>query len=122
MESYANPASLTFNSLSSAPPADINYGNEITFDELLGSLINDDDDDDDTRPFHQYYKSEKLLGRLYRAIDERQIWRDDIRRTMTTGGPPVWEQLQIYVQEQCEKIGGVEWQAALHEARGIRQW
>src|ERR1700712_3785774 len=31
------------------------------------------DDDDDEGPSYKFYESEKILGKLFRAIDERQI-------------------------------------------------
>jgi hypothetical protein len=35
-----------------------------------------DDDDDDSRPGLRYYKSQRVLGHLYRAIDEKEFLRD----------------------------------------------
>ncbi|KAJ6781681.1 hypothetical protein PWT90_07761 [Aphanocladium album] len=66
--------------------------------------IMDDDNEDDvndmgiTKP--RYYRSEKILGRLYRGIDEKIIWSEDIHRTIPTHGPSVWEKLMGQVQSE----------------------
>ncbi|BDD58416.1 hypothetical protein MAP00_003696 [Monascus purpureus] len=36
-----------------------------------------DEDEHDTEPRRKYYKSDKILGKLYRAINERKIWYED---------------------------------------------
>ena len=35
------------------------------------------DEDEDLRPPSKYYKSDKILGRLYRAVDEREVWHEN---------------------------------------------
>lgn len=42
---------------------------------------------------HKFHRSEKILGRLYRDIDERQIWTRNICRSMNGDGPSVWKQV-----------------------------
>ena len=62
---------------------------EISFDSPLLLVTNEDDEDDNTGPNYGYYKSEKILGKLFRAIDEKRIWRDDIRDPAAeAAGPP----------------------------------
>lgn len=40
----------------------------------------DDADEDDDYSHYRYYESKKILGKLYRAIDERQIFEDITNR------------------------------------------
>lgn len=35
-------------------------------------------EDEDSEPRRKYYRSEKVLGQLYRAVDERKIWHGDV--------------------------------------------
>ena len=50
----------------------------------------EDKDDGMGRVRHRYHFSEKILGRLYRGIDEEKIWNEDIHRTVNMSGPSVW--------------------------------
>ncbi|TWU72186.1 hypothetical protein ED733_001553 [Metarhizium rileyi] len=63
---------------------------------LAENIMDEDDDDDENglgsfKP--KFYKSEKILGRLYRAIDEKKIWSEDIHRVIPMDGSSVWNQL-----------------------------
>ncbi|KAI0025215.1 rna-dependent rna polymerase [Xylariomycetidae sp. FL0641] len=106
--------------LAPAPPANVIGRNDISFELPLPNWSNQDEDDD-AGPRFAYYKSEKILGKLYRQIDERKIWRRDIHLTVNLAGPSVWDELLIHVKKTCEDIGGVNWEQALGEARAIRQ-
>ncbi|RYP16074.1 hypothetical protein DL765_005332 [Monosporascus sp. GIB2] len=79
--------------LAPAPPAELKDRNEIIFDAPVIPAI-DGDEDDNMGPQHHFYRSDKILGKLYRAIDEQRI---------------------------CEDLGGIDWESAMQEARGIRQ-
>ena len=79
-----------------------------------------DDDDDDSGPRYQYYKSEKLLGHLYRAVDERKIWAEDIHIKLSTGGPSFWDEFLLHITERCNKLGCSGWNERMEEARRIR--
>jgi hypothetical protein len=77
-----------------------------------------DEDDDFTR--YRYYESDKILGKLYRAIDEREIFSEIQERARTDGGDhnstviyAVWE----HVKQKCRLI---QWQHKKEWARGIR--
>ena len=41
---------------------------------------------------HRYHRSEKILGRLYREVDERKIWSENIQKKVKTDGPAFWEE------------------------------
>ena len=62
-----------YHSLAPGPQAHIRDRYEIELDQYVLPATNDEDEDD-SEPRRKYYKSEKVLGKLYRAIDERKIW------------------------------------------------
>ncbi len=87
---------------------------------------NDGNDDDDFSAY-KFYESEKILGKLYRAIDERDVFNG-----VQQQGPPqcvnevdrarhsassVLEVVWAYVQHRCQAI---QWEHHLDRARGIR--
>jgi hypothetical protein len=60
----------------------------------LNEEDDDDDDDDGMGVFkHRYYESEKILGTLYRSVDERKIWAEDVKRHDKAEGGDIWEGL-----------------------------
>ena len=80
-----------------------------------------DEDDDEAGPRYEYYKSDKLLGQLYRAVDEGKIWLEDIHTEKTvTSGPSFWDQLLLHATDRCNEIGCSGWKERLEEARRIR--
>ncbi|RYP29813.1 hypothetical protein DL767_006554 [Monosporascus sp. MG133] len=103
-----------------APPAELKDRNEIFFDAPIIAAVNDDEDDN-MGPQYHFYRSDKILGKLYRAIDEQRIWKEDIRRPNNRFEASLWDELLFYVNEECEELGGIDWESALEEARGIRQ-
>ncbi len=69
----------------------------------------------------RYHRSEKILGRLYRDIDEKKIWSEDIHRAIPTDGPSVWEQLMGRVRAEFNTRGIMTYYDLYHEqARKIR--
>ncbi|KAL7623670.1 hypothetical protein AAE478_005222 [Parahypoxylon ruwenzoriense] len=103
--------------LAPAPPANIVDRTEIVFEAPIAA----DDDDDESGPRFGYYNSDKILGRLYRAIDEKKIWQKDIRSRVNSSGMSVWDRLLRHIERRCEELGGVNWKPALDEANRIRQ-
>ncbi|CAH0059307.1 unnamed protein product [Clonostachys solani] len=55
----------------------------------------DDDGDDDGMGVvkHRYYESKKILGRLYRSVDEKKIWAEDVKQHDRAEGGDIWEEL-----------------------------
>ena len=53
----------------------------------------------------RYHRSEKILGRLYRDIDEKRIWSEDIHRTISRAGPSVWDQLLGRIEGELSLYG-----------------
>jgi len=79
-----------------------------------------DDHDESEQQSYQYYTSEKVLGKLYRAIDERSIWKNDVHSVATTDGPSFWDQFLQWADGKYHKLGGFSWQEREEEAQGIR--
>ncbi|EFX06378.1 RNA-dependent RNA polymerase [Grosmannia clavigera kw1407] len=78
-------------------------------------------------PAHKYYRSEKVLGVLYRAVDERKIWYTDIHKgesetttTDGTGAGTVLDKLREWARKQCAELGCDSWHERQEEAAGIR--
>lgn len=73
----------------------------------IGELDAHDEDDEDGmgRAKHRFHRSEKILGRLYRGVDEKKIWNEDIHRHISMDGPSVWEQLLGRLQAELESFG-----------------
>jgi hypothetical protein len=70
---------------------------------------------------HKYYKSDKILGRLYRNVDEKKIWNEDIHRSINMEGLSVWEQLLTTVEKEI--VGyklGIDWTRKSEQAWKIR--
>lgn len=79
------------------------------------------DDDNDSGPVHLYYRSEKVLGKLYRAINERKIWAEEIRTAIESDPKEVWKKLIDSLTARCMAIGAsVEWQHHVETARQLR--
>ncbi|KAG7285624.1 hypothetical protein NEMBOFW57_010253 [Staphylotrichum longicolle] len=106
--------------LARGPSIIIHDKSAITMDQSLAPRDDEDEDDDEGGPRHSFYASEKILGKLYRAVDEQKIWAEDIRMTVMIEGPSVWEELLAALTERASAIGPLEWQHRLEEAHGIR--
>ena len=83
-------------------------------------------DDDDAPPF-EYYPSDKILGKLYRAIDERKIFEDVQQRNTSHNRYSAAENCNCpnsllknvwrFTQKKCH---GISWAQYLDLARAIR--
>lgn len=97
---------------------DIKIHDKSTIDMEEQYLRQDDDDGDDT-PRYKYYKSEKILGHLFRAVDEKKIWTKNIKLEVPSGGVPFWKEVESSLLKRVRGIGQVRWQHRLDEARRI---
>lgn len=80
-----------------------------------------DPDDSMARSQIRYYKSEKILGRLYRGVDEKKIWNEDIHRGVDMDGPSVWDQLLAIVTKDIVEYNlDIDWTRRAEEAWKIR--
>ena len=67
-----------------------------------------EDDDYDGKPQLRYYKSNKVLGHLYRNIDEKEFLEEiqDTRRN-TTGSKAVLQRVWQYIENETK---GFQWE------------
>ncbi|KAM0339684.1 hypothetical protein ACHAPQ_001499 [Fusarium lateritium] len=93
----------------------------------LVHMVDEEDDDDNNiddgmaRYKTKYYPSEKILGHLYRNVDEKKIWDEDIHRSINTAGPSVWDQLLTIVEAEMVRYNlDVDWTRRSEEAWKIR--
>ncbi|KAM5343104.1 hypothetical protein ACJ41O_014070 [Fusarium nematophilum] len=106
--------------LATAPPLKLYDLGQVGF---VGDPAEDDDNDKDAmaRTKLRYYKSEKILGRLYRGVDEEKIWHEDIHRSINMDGPSVWDQLLSIVETEIVKYKlDIDWKRRSEEAWKIR--
>ena len=75
-------------------------------------------EDEGLGPAQKYYKSVKILGKLYRAIDERQIWSENVRLRSKT---PFWGEFMEAMIQKCSVFGPMPWIYRIDEARLIRK-
>jgi len=103
--------------MSPVPPANLKDHSEIEFEAQL--LPPDEvDEDDRTGSRFLFYKSERALGHLFRNIDERKIWHEDIQMFDRREGQTLWGQLLHFIKRSCVEhhLGDVKWREALDEA------
>ena len=48
----------------------------------------------------RYHLSQKILGELYRSIDENKIWKEDISRTADWQKSDIWPELIELVESR----------------------
>ncbi|PHH69909.1 hypothetical protein CDD83_5583 [Cordyceps sp. RAO-2017] len=81
----------------------------------------DEDDDGMGSARHRYHRSAKILGRLYRGVDEKKIWDRDIHRAVNTDGPSVWDQFTGRMQAELEGLGiALDYARHADDARKLR--
>ncbi|GAB1313705.1 RNA-dependent RNA polymerase [Madurella fahalii] len=94
--------------------------NAIEMDEYTVRQDDDDDEDNEEGPRHKYYRSDRILGQLYRGVDEEKIWAKDIKMKTSPKGPSFWDQLVAGIERRVSAIGPIEWQHRSAEAQRIR--
>ncbi|KAK8038458.1 hypothetical protein PG993_006869 [Apiospora rasikravindrae] len=105
-------------------PMNIKSRTEISFEEEVIEPTGDDDDEETDSPRFTYYESDKILGLLYRAIDEKRIWHESVRvNSKRVAGPAVWSALISLIESECAEAVGVEvnWKQHESEASKIRE-
>ncbi|CEF73734.1 hypothetical protein FGSG_01582 [Fusarium graminearum PH-1] len=104
--------------LATAPPLKLYDKGQLAH---IGEDDEMDDADDMARTKTNYYQSEKILGQLYRNVDEKKIWDEDIHRRINTAGPSVWDQLLTIVENEAIKYKlDIDWKRQSQEAWKIR--
>jgi len=105
------------------PHVEILKDKPISFDDAPSSEY-DDLDEDENFTKCKYYPTQKILGKLFDAIDEREIFQRVQQTTLenslhgTKGAPTsVLKGVWNHVQSQCKVT---PWDNHLGRARGIR--
>jgi hypothetical protein len=77
--------------------------------------------DEDDSQVYRYYKSTKILGKLYRRINEREIFREIQRKGEQSDRNPsstsVLNSLRAIIKEQCKSL---QWRRHCDMARDTR--
>ncbi|PWY81018.1 rna-dependent rna polymerase [Aspergillus eucalypticola CBS 122712] len=100
------------------PVARIHNKSEIELEDYVIQAAYDEDND--LEPLRRYYRSEKILGKLYRGVDERHIWQNDIQSKVQPNEDEFWDEFLWSTLERCNKLGDLSWERWLDEARHIR--
>lgn len=91
----------------------------IGFVDALNIDPQDQEDEDDDMPSYRYYESTKIIGRLYRAIDERALYQEICKREAgVTSHSSVIDELWFQVQIDCK---GYQWEHKRDWARDVRE-
>ena len=78
------------------------------------------DEDEDMQPQNKFYKSGKLLGKLYRRVDEREIWHGSVRQRGYVSPMSFWDNFIRSCVVRCRDLGvPVKWSHRSEEAKGI---
>jgi hypothetical protein len=92
----------------------------ILFDSPLSESSFDNEDEDDGFSRYKYYESDKILGKLYRAIDERKIFEEIQARSRKGGGgdnSTLMHAVWAHVQKRCLLI---QWRHKVEWATNLR--
>lgn len=104
-------------SLATTPQVDFGDLDKIKFEDA--APIPEQDDDEDIGPQFQYYKSEKLLGYLFRAVDEKKIWHEAVQTSVERHPRKMWKILEEQVKTHA-KIYELKWKHLREKALELR--
>ncbi|KAJ5176900.1 uncharacterized protein N7482_002777 [Penicillium canariense] len=104
--------------LAPGPQVHIFNKSDIEVDDRIVQTLQDEDEG--IGPAWKYYASEKVLGGLYRSIDEKRIWREDVKSSKIPSKIPFWEDFMVAIIQKCETFGPISWSNRIDEARFIR--
>ncbi|KLU88303.1 RNA-dependent RNA polymerase [Magnaporthiopsis poae ATCC 64411] len=105
--------------LSPGPIAHLHDQDEIFLEQYR--VPNDDEKvEHGEAPHHKFYKSRKVLGELYREVDEEKIWHEDVHRGVVAAGASFWETFLRLVFDRAAAVGAMSWSVRVEEARRIK--
>lgn len=109
-------------SLAPVQPTYIKNRTEIEFDlPTRPRQDEEEDEDDNSGPKYQYYRSDRINGVLFDAIDEKKIWYETIK-DRPEPDEHMWNKLLEYIMYECDtKFGGISWERMEQEALSIRR-
>ncbi|KAK0614847.1 RNA dependent RNA polymerase-domain-containing protein [Bombardia bombarda] len=105
-----------------APGPSVHIHNRIEIEMDQNTLeVDGDDEDNENTPRYKYYRSEKLLGVLYRAVDEENIWHEDIHQSIPNGrSRQFWDDFIARIHGRIRDVGRIEWRHRAEEAQQLR--
>jgi hypothetical protein len=99
------------------PDVKIERNEGLLLEQTSPQIPDDQNEDEDFTPY-RYNKSTKILGKLFRAIDEHEIFGDLHRyRRASSSRITLLDKLWIYVKQKCRLI---HWRQHLVEAQEIK--
>ncbi|CAN8097779.1 unnamed protein product [Discula destructiva] len=110
--------------LAPGPETRIVEHSAIQLDEYILEPAPDEDEDQFAAARFEYYKSNKVLGHLYRAVDEHKIWKEDVQSKVRERGASFWDEFIEKLRPRYETLAGQPrgWEVHLETARQIRGW
>ncbi|KAB8216270.1 RNA dependent RNA polymerase-domain-containing protein [Aspergillus novoparasiticus] len=106
--------------LAPGPQTRLYNKSKIGLEQHVSHANYDDDDDADVEEPYRYYKSEKILGKLYRAIDEQSIWRKHVLSETETDEGFFWNSVMDDCLRRCKSLPRTPREEHLDEAKRIR--
>jgi len=93
---------------------------EIEMDQF--TVQGEEEGDDAEGPRHRFYKSEKILGKLYRRVDEQQIWAKDVKWSRRGQDRDFWNRLKTGLQSSASSVGVayLDWWGKRADAEQLR--
>jgi hypothetical protein len=107
-------------------PDFMSMGNHVRMEKKEGLLLEattlstqDNNNDDDDFPAYRYYESDRILGKLYRAIDEHEVFSEIKRyRMLSSKIPSVLDRVWSHVHKKCWNL---QWAQHVPWAQEIRE-
>lgn len=113
---------MGINSLALGPEFHVVDKSRIELDDYIYKPAADEDEDQYTNPPHRYYESDKVLGHLYRAVNEQKIWNESIKLKVPKKEQTFWEQFLHQAHQRYEVLvdNASAWRDNIKTAREIR--
>jgi len=85
-------------------------------------MYDDGEDEYSEGPRYQYYPSQKLLGVLFRGVDERKIWDDEVKQKVASSDGKVFWKILIdeFLRLAKHLCGPIDWESRTDEVKRIR--
>lgn len=116
--------SNVLSSLAPGPETRIIDKSAVELDDYILEPAEDEEEDQYSSMRYEYYRSEKILGQLYRAVDVPKIWKEDVQSKVRPVGASFWDEFILKIRPRYEAVVGFidGWAEHLDTAREIRGW
>ena len=64
----------------------------------------DEDEDEDDAPSHKYYLSKRILGVLFRAVNEKKIWEQEICQPVPQSETTIWDRFRSLMRDKITSL------------------